>query len=261
MNWSEYINEANLSAKIPDELINEYDLIRHEIDKVRDYYNQYIHPFSGSVFDIVGPKTIVKEPTPNYAIRKGYPRYSFRFVCLTSKRQSKYIKIKDYPKYGILESDKDTGGNYRTYDDIERFITDKITPLIIERDNKCNPLNNKLCELSNEIYNHNITQKGEWFNRYNEYLLSEEWKHKRNLIFNEDQHKCCICGTEYDLQAHHIHYNNVGNEELDDCITLCKDHHDSIHDMPFMDRRYIELNSLNERLSNVKAGIIYEIQI
>lgn len=259
MNWSEYLNEANLSAKIPNKLINEYDHIRDEMDKVRKYYNQYIHPFSGSVFDIVGPKTIVKELTRAYAIKNGCPKYSFRFVCLTSKRRSQYIKIKDYPKYGILESDKDTGGNYKTYDQIKGVITDKITPLIIERDTKCKPLSDKLCELSNEIYNHNATQKGEWFNRYNEYLSSSEWQYKRNQILKKDDYKCCMCGTEYDLQVHHIHYNNVGDEELNDCLTLCKEHHLKIHDIPFVDRRQIELNCLNKRTSNVIAGIEFEL--
>jgi len=258
MKWQEYLKDAKINSKIPDYIKGQYDFLCEEINKIREHYNKYIEPFARNVFEIEGPKTIIKEKTKLKAKSKGYyGKYSFRFVCLTTGRKSHFIKIKDYPKYGILISDIDTGGNYRTYEQIEKFLVDKITPLRNERDNKCKPFTDKLRNISNEIYNYNITYKGEWFNRYNEYLLSEEWSRKRNLILKEDNYNCCICGTEHDLQVHHIHYNNVGNEHLDDCITLCKHHHIQIHDMSFSERKDIELKCLNKRQSNVNAGITY----
>lgn len=67
---------------------------------------------------------------------------------------------------------------------------------------------------------------------YKEYIKSEEWKHKRKEVLERDKFKCRLCGakgTEYNLHVHHNSYNNLGNEPLEDLITLCKECHEIYH--------------------------------
>lgn len=67
---------------------------------------------------------------------------------------------------------------------------------------------------------------------YKEYIKSEEWKHKRKQVLERDKFKCRLCGakgTEYTLHIHHNSYDNLGNEPLEDLITLCKECHGIYH--------------------------------
>ena len=67
--------------------------------------------------------------------------------------------------------------------------------------------------------------------RYYEYLESTEWKQTRAQRIEIDGHKCKICGTEYDLQVHHITYERVYNENVsNDLITLCNSCHHRLHE-------------------------------
>lgn len=59
---------------------------------------------------------------------------------------------------------------------------------------------------------------------YKRYLNSDEWKWKRDKRIAIDQ-KCAICGRPFDLQVHHITYENVPNENVTDLITVCRNCH------------------------------------
>lgn len=58
------------------------------------------------------------------------------------------------------------------------------------------------------------------------------WVKKRNAILNRDHHQCAICGSNFNLQVHHIRYSpgkkawEYPNAAL---ITLCKDCHEKVH--------------------------------
>lgn len=47
----------------------------------------------------------------------------------------------------------------------------------------------------------------------------------RQQVLNRDGNKCTECGREQDLHAHHLTYENEGNEKLEDLITLCASCH------------------------------------
>lgn len=64
---------------------------------------------------------------------------------------------------------------------------------------------------------------------YQEYLRSEEWKEKRQIILERDQRWCQLCGDEDDLRVHHLTYNRVGGEALFDLVTLCSHCHANEH--------------------------------
>ena len=63
----------------------------------------------------------------------------------------------------------------------------------------------------------------------NAYLLSPQWKALRKLVIERD--KCCqLTGDVTYLEVHHIHYDNLGNEYLDDLVLLSRRAHQFVHD-------------------------------
>jgi hypothetical protein len=68
------------------------------------------------------------------------------------------------------------------------------------------------------------------------YLQSIQWAMKRSAVLIRDNFQCQACGSKYNLEVHHISYINLGNESLEDLITLCNFHHQAIHDILGYDR-------------------------
>jgi len=65
---------------------------------------------------------------------------------------------------------------------------------------------------------------------YIEYLKSEDWKERRQELMEQAGWVCSECG-EKATQLHHVNYNNIGMEELeDDVIAICNDCHNKIHE-------------------------------
>ena len=64
---------------------------------------------------------------------------------------------------------------------------------------------------------------------YEKYLMSSDWQEKRAERFEKDGNRCVCCGAEKALQAHHITYERVGHEDIDDLVTLCADCHKTVH--------------------------------
>lgn len=64
---------------------------------------------------------------------------------------------------------------------------------------------------------------------YQEYLNSDYWKGIREEVYKRDDYKCRMCSSNKNLCVHHRNYNNIGNENLDELSTLCKDCHETFH--------------------------------
>lgn len=56
---------------------------------------------------------------------------------------------------------------------------------------------------------------------YQLYMQSEAWKELRQKIIELDGHSCRKCGASATLEVHHKTYARLGNEDLDDLVTLC----------------------------------------
>lgn len=68
--------------------------------------------------------------------------------------------------------------------------------------------------------------------RYNEYLKSAEWKHKRKSKLKQANFKCDGCGEKYGmLEVHHLTYDRVGMELLSDLAAYCINCHRIAHDL------------------------------
>lgn len=65
---------------------------------------------------------------------------------------------------------------------------------------------------------------------YQEYINSPEWKATSRRRMRMDGFQCAICGTAKNLAVHHITYERLGREEMDDLITLCKNCHSKVHE-------------------------------
>ena len=64
---------------------------------------------------------------------------------------------------------------------------------------------------------------------YRKYINSEAWQQKRRVKFANDGRFCQKCETENELDVHHLTYERLGNENLDDLIILCRRCHNYYH--------------------------------
>ena len=62
-----------------------------------------------------------------------------------------------------------------------------------------------------------------------EYMKGPKWRAKRKEVLERDCYCCQTCGANYSLNIHHISYKNMGDEPLEDLVTLCQDCHTSLH--------------------------------
>jgi len=68
------------------------------------------------------------------------------------------------------------------------------------------------------------------FYRYNIYLLSQKWKALRREALTRDGYICQYCKETEATEVHHLSYNNLENESLDELISYCGDCHKKVHD-------------------------------
>ncbi len=71
-------------------------------------------------------------------------------------------------------------------------------------------------------------RKGSWTGNYEAYLRSDEWTAKRRVILERDGYRC-PCGSRRHLHVHHLTYERLGHELLDDLVTLCRGCHRRLH--------------------------------
>ena len=62
------------------------------------------------------------------------------------------------------------------------------------------------------------------------YLKSDDWRRKRYVVLNRDNHRCVHCGAKA-TQVHHKRYarRNIGREPISWLESVCKNCHESIH--------------------------------
>ena len=56
---------------------------------------------------------------------------------------------------------------------------------------------------------------------YRMYLRSEKWQAIRLEALRYYFHRCCICGARKNLQIHHINYEHLFKETMEDLTVLC----------------------------------------
>lgn len=77
---------------------------------------------------------------------------------------------------------------------------------------------------------------------FQKYTHSKNWKKLKFKIIERDGRKCTECASKplnpVSLIPHHITYERVGHEFLEDLITLCRDCHSKVDHstIPFIER-------------------------
>lgn len=64
---------------------------------------------------------------------------------------------------------------------------------------------------------------------YEEYLLTPEWRDKRQAALDQAEFACQLCGSTDSLQVHHRTYERRGAERLADLTVLCAECHERFH--------------------------------
>jgi len=76
-----------------------------------------------------------------------------------------------------------------------------------------------------------VLSDGTEMGNHKNYLQSEHWKRIKQAYMISNRPKECWCCKTKDqpLDLHHLHYQNVGNEQLEDLELLCRTCHAEVH--------------------------------
>lgn len=86
---------------------------------------------------------------------------------------------------------------------------------------------------------------------YLKYLNTSEWKAKRSKALRRDGHRCVLCFVDGPLDVHHVSYERLGNERLNDLMSLCRSCHQWIDKNPVSIKHAARLRSAHrERLAS-----------
>lgn len=77
---------------------------------------------------------------------------------------------------------------------------------------------------------------------YKEYIKSTVWYQKRLARLKKDNYTCQKCGDTEFLEVHHLTYDNLGDEPIEDLICLCRACHQAIHDKYGKKGNYFPIN-------------------
>lgn len=67
------------------------------------------------------------------------------------------------------------------------------------------------------------------FAKYSNYIQSNEWKIIRKKVLIRDNNLCQVCKKNSAEEVHHLTYDNLFREELEDLLSVCKTCHKEIH--------------------------------
>lgn len=73
-------------------------------------------------------------------------------------------------------------------------------------------------------------KEGEWWDTYNAYLASPEWRRRRAAVLKRDAGMCQGCLAAPATEVHHLTYERVGRELLFDLVSLCEACHEIAHE-------------------------------
>lgn len=72
--------------------------------------------------------------------------------------------------------------------------------------------------------------RDEWWQWYNAYLQSDEWKNKRERVKERENNICQGCRSRLIEVVHHLTYSHAGRELLFQLVGLCSTCHAVVHE-------------------------------
>jgi len=213
-----------LSFQIPErpdtKAIDDYNYI---VSIQYNSINKYVETTNLLLSD--EPKIIVKKPATQYQKTHFNENYTFCYQSVLTGRLSKYIPLAEREENNISDTDKINGG---VFPDVLN-LTDNLSIIYDYYNSIRQRLYKKRIELYTEYQKLFAEVNSEWWDLYNEYLNSDQWLKLKENVKDRDGNKCVNCGSTISLHVHHFHYDNVGDEDLDDLITVCYECHKKIH--------------------------------
>ena len=86
----------------------------------------------------------------------------------------------------------------------------------------------RLAEIA--TYQKHLLIQQEEARRYENYLQSPQWRQKRQIVLERDNHRCQGCGQQRATQVHHRTYHNIYREFLFELISVCDECHARLHE-------------------------------
>lgn len=94
------------------------------------------------------------------------------------------------------------------------------------------------------------------YKSYDEFLNTEEWRQVAAMVKDRDGHKCVICGSTENLNAHHIGYDGDCLDE-NDIVTLCNRCHECLHN-GIDEMKKAVCSGVRKMLSDVLSDIVFD---
>lgn len=178
----------------------------------------------GDLLRSSGPKQVIACVTNPHAARQGHTPFCFRLQCLVTGRLSRYVAYERLIEFGILTTDTQDGGPFPRE---PSAVADRTAPIVAK-------LQASL-DLVRPVWDDPSTTP--WHERYAECLQSEEWLDLREQVLRRDKYRCTVTGKASKpgdpLQVHHLTYERLGCEPLDDLVTVCRSQHEKLHGRRF----------------------------
>ena len=68
------------------------------------------------------------------------------------------------------------------------------------------------------------------------YMKTEQWKQLKSIRLRIAQNKCECCGSTNKLHLHHVNYERLTQELIEDVAILCEECHNKVHSILGYDR-------------------------
>ena len=96
---------------------------------------------------------------------------------------------------------------------------------------------------------------------YRMYMGSALWSKKRNARIRIDGSRCVICGSDHDLNVHHLTYRNFMHENVQqDLVTLCITCHMMLHRIKEQSKdQYQEYKEADKRYQGHRKDLLIRI--
>lgn len=173
----------------------------------------------GNLLNRAGPKVVIATRTPKVVQEQGHPPFTFKLQCGVTGRMSQAIPYERLIEFGILTADTKDGGPFPKQ---KLEIEDRIAPLVSRLDGD-----------RSKVAPYWDGPGLPWDLRYSEYLQSEQWLELREQVLKRDKYRCQWTGKSSrpgdPLQVHHMTYDRVGCERMEDLITVCRSAHQAHH--------------------------------
>lgn len=88
---------------------------------------------------------------------------------------------------------------------------------------------------------------------YTAYINSSAWERKKAAFRETDEYtgRCYCCKSFENIHIHHITYERLGDESMDDLVAVCRKCHRLIHEMAKVMPRQYNLRNAHIHLASV----------